>query len=306
MDQPKVERMLQLMMLLTSNHYATVEDIAEWLNMSPRTIYRYIDTFRGAGFVVKKRGKNVFYIDKSSRYFKEISELVHFTEEEAYILKSAIESIDENNLLKQNLKRKLYSVYDYKVIADIVVKNKNRDNIHKLIDAIEEKKQVKLCDYNSAHSNTVNDRIVEPFAFTTNYIQMWCYELESQSVKLFKVSRISKVEILETDWQYELQHKRGFIDIFRIHSNEKKPVKLELTVRAANLLMEEYPLAEQYLTNLDENRWLLNTEVSTFDGIGRFILGLYDEIKIIESPKLERFINDKILEMRRKSLYRDN
>jgi len=36
-------------------------------------------------------------LDKSSPYFKDISRLIHFTEEEDYILKSAIESIDENN-----------------------------------------------------------------------------------------------------------------------------------------------------------------------------------------------------------------
>ena len=62
MDQPKLERMLRLMKLLTANVEYSVDDLAERLSMSRRTIYRYIATFREAGFVVKKRG-NFFRLD---------------------------------------------------------------------------------------------------------------------------------------------------------------------------------------------------------------------------------------------------
>ena len=162
MFQPKLERLLRLMMLLTSNSTNTLAQLADKLNTSERSIYRYIDTFKEAGFVIKKNG-NVFRIDKSSPYFKDISQLVHFTEEEAYILKSAIESIDENNLIKQNLKKKLYTVYDYNILAETVVKGKNAFNVNKLVEAIEQKKKVLLRNYSSANSNEVSNRIVEPF-----------------------------------------------------------------------------------------------------------------------------------------------
>lgn len=91
MDQPKIERLLRLMKMLTANHSLTVDEMAERLSISSRSVYRYIDTFRQAGFVVKKVG-NFTKLDRSSLYFKDISELIHFTGEEAYILKSAIES----------------------------------------------------------------------------------------------------------------------------------------------------------------------------------------------------------------------
>ena len=54
MDQPKIERLLRLMKMLTGNVTYSVKDISERLNMYIRTIYKYIDTFREAGFVVKK------------------------------------------------------------------------------------------------------------------------------------------------------------------------------------------------------------------------------------------------------------
>jgi predicted DNA-binding transcriptional regulator YafY len=161
MDQPKIERLLRLMKMLTGNISYTVNDLADKLDMSVRTVYRYIDTFREAGFIIKKQG-DVIKLDKSSPYFKDISQLIHFTEEESYILKSAIESIDENNLLKQNLKKKLYTV----------VHGKDARNVNKLIEAIENKRKVKLINYSSANSKVIRDRAVEAFAFTTNYIHI--------------------------------------------------------------------------------------------------------------------------------------
>ncbi len=115
---------------------------------------------------------------------------MHFTEEEAVILKSAIENIDDTNLLKQNLKRKLYSVYDNKTLADTVVRGKNAPNIRTLIEAIDRQRQAILHSYQSPHGGEVRDRRVEPFAFTTNYVQVWCYDPEAGACKLFKTSRI--------------------------------------------------------------------------------------------------------------------
>lgn len=289
MDQPKIERMLRLMKILTANTLYTVDEIAERLSMSRRTIYRYIDTFREAGFVIKKSGNHI-RLDKESPHFKDISQLVHFTEEEAVILKRAIENIDDTNLLKQNLKRKLYSVYDNKILADTIVRGSNSNNVHALIEAIEEHRQVELVGYRSAHGGAVRDRHVEPFAFTTNYVQVWCYDIESGSCKLFKLSRIESVRVLDAEWQHAAEHKKAQIDIFRMNGKEPKSVKLELGILAHNLILEEFPLSENYLTQIGKDRWLLQTEVRNYAGVARFVIGLMDDIKIIDTPELEQYL----------------
>lgn len=286
------------MMMLTANKY-TIEQLSNKLEMSPRTIYRYIDTFRNAGFLIKKNSDGRFRLDRESKYFKDISELVHFTEEEAYILKNAIESIDENNILKQNLKSKLYSVYNYKIIADCVVKGSNAKNVNSLVDAIELRQQVILKDYTSANSKTTTDRLVEPIGFTTNYIQLWAYEISSGETKTFKVSRIGGVEILEKEWEYESQHKKGYIDIFRMHGFNKFNVKLKLGVKAASLLKEEFPLAEKHLVEHTENNdsryYILDLDVCSYEGVGRFVLGLLDDIEVIGSEEFKIFLKQRIL-----------
>jgi len=292
MDQPTIERLLRIMKMLTANNMYTIEDMANRLNVSPRTVYRYIESFREAGFVIKRRG-NYMQLDKSSPYFRDISELVHFTDEEAYVLKSAIESIDENNLWKQNLKKKLYTVYDYKILADTITHGKDAKNVTQLIEAIENGKQVVLQNYSSAHGSTIRDRKVEPFAFTTNYVQVWCYDLEEQTSKLFKTSRISAIKVLNDEWQFPDQHQQGNIDIFRISSDDLHPIVLQLNLRAASLLKEEYPLSVKNLEKISDNKWILSTNVCSFEGVGRFITGLWEDIEVIESEELKEYLQNR-------------
>ena len=295
MDQPKIERLLRLMMRLTANNRYSVEELADRLETSPRTIYRYIDTFKEAGFLITKKG-DCFRIDKKSKYFKDISQLVHFTEEEAYILNSAIESIDPTNVIKQNLKAKLASVYDFKMLAECVVKGENARNVNSLIESIENRKQVVLKDYTSGHSKKVSDRLIEPLSFTTNYIQVWGYEVSSGKNKLFKLSRIGSVEVLEDDWAFENEHSVGMMDIFRITSFEQIPIKLKLGLMASSLLVEEYPLAEKYLSPApdDSNSHILDIKVCGYEGIGRFVLGLLDDIEILQGDGLKDFLRERM------------
>lgn len=293
MDQPKLGRLLRLMKMLTANSIYSVDDLAQRLETTTRTIYRYIDSFREAGFVVKKNG-GIYQIDKSSDYFRDISSLVHFTEEEAWVLKNAIESIDETHLIKQNLKKKLYTVYNYRILAETVTHGQNAININRLTEAIEEKKQVILSGYSSANSRAVSNRLVEAFAFTTNYIQIWAWEPASQSNKLFKVSRIGEVIVMPDAWQHEHLHKAGLMDCFRMSSTTLIPVKLQLGLRAATLLTEEYPLAGQFLTRHTDNQWTFEGNVCGYEGIGRFVLGLCDDIRVLEDEGLKNFLTLKI------------
>ena len=295
MDQPKLERLLRLMKLLTANTTYNVDQLAERLDMSRRTVYRYIDTFREAGFVIKKSG-DCIRLDKESPHFRDISQLVHFTEEEAVILKSAIENIDDTNLLKQNLKRKLYSVYDNRTLADTVVRGKNAPNIRRLIEAIEEQRQVVLHGYQSGHGGEVRDRRVEPFAFTTNYVQVWCLDTEDGANKLFKTARIGEVELTAQAWEHASEHREGFIDAFRIHGEVRHRIRLEMGLLAYNLLCEEYPLAERDVRPAGRGRWVLDTEVASMTGVGRFVVGLLDDIRIVDSPELTEYIRAYIAE----------
>lgn len=298
MDQPKLERMLRLMKLMTGNVNYTVNDLAERIGTTYRSIYRYIDTFKDAGFVVQNLGGGVYKLGKESRYFKDISQLVHFTDEEAHIVNQLIEALDDTNMLKQNLRRKLTTIYDCTSMAQSIVRGKNAANVNNLLEAITERRRVVLRDYASSNTGVVRDRVVEPFGFTTNYVQVWCYEVESGQNKIFKTSRIGSVEILSEEWQDEEKHTEGHIDIFRMTGFEQHRVRIRLGMLARNLLLEEYPLAERDIVKEESDGWVLDTLVSNYRGVGRFVLGLMDDVEVLESEEFKSYLRAKIAEVK--------
>lgn len=293
MDQPKIERMLRLMKMMAGNRNYTIDELAEKLGTSYRSIYRYIDTFKDCGFVVNKVRSNVYKLGKLPKSYVELKNLIYFSEEEAYVVNGLINSLDATNMLKANLKKKLSAVYDSTSIVKYVQKSEVAEHIEQLGEAIRSKRKVILKAYESAHSQEVADRFIEPFELTTNCIDVWGFDLEKQENRVFKISRIGKVCLLQDSWSNEESHQTSKTDCFRISSFEQCPVKLELSLMAKSLLVEEYPLAEMDLRHEDD-KWILETMVSGMEGVGRFVLGLLNEIKIIDSPALVDYIHNYI------------
>jgi predicted DNA-binding transcriptional regulator YafY len=270
-DQPKLERMLRIVLLLSGSQGYTISEISERLAISQRSVSRYISTFRRAGLLVDC-SNGVYSIRKFVKPFRELQDLLHFSEEEAYILRRAIQSIDNTNILKANLIHKLYSLYNRDSVADTVVKPGHADIVHNLMEAIRNKKQVLLSQYRSSHGNLVRDRLVEPFDFSTNYISFWAFEPESRTCKLFSTARVTKVIVLDKPDQFEAFHRKDPMDVFRISSATAYPVKLRLTLRACNLL----------------------ADVRGFEGVGRFVLGLGSDVHVLESEEFKTYLRTQI------------
>ena len=284
MDQPKIERVLRLMQLLSGARRYTIEELAERLDMSARTIYRYIDTFKAVGYVVRKEGGVPRLVKMDER--DDIAQLVHFTDEEAYVVNRLIDALDNGNVLKQSLRRKLRAVCDCSSVVDCVVHGKDAVNVHALIEAMDGKCQVKLVGYASSHSGVVRDRWVEPFDFTTDYNQVWCYDLEDGRNKLFKTMRIGRVEVLKEGWMAEEKHVKGFVDVFRFSGPERYRVKMELDVRARNVMVECFPLAERDMVQVGDDKWLLDMVVCGMGGVQGFVLTT-EGAKIVGSEELD-------------------
>ena len=78
---------------------------------------------------------------------------------------------------------------------------------------------------------------------------------------------------------------------------EQKRVQLKVGVMARNLMTEEYPLSERDMTQIDDNHWLLDTQVCNYIGISRFVLGLMSDIEIVDSPEFEQYILKEVEQM---------
>lgn len=293
MDQVKIERVLRLMKLMSGSVNFTVDELAERLGISYRSIYRYIDTFKSAGFAVEKVHGNTYRIMKMPRAVKDIENLVYFSEEEARVVSGLIQGLDGSNGLKANLYKKLSTIYDVTAI-DRYVDNKDQAfNIQMLQEAMNDRKKVLLKDYSSSHSGTSHDILIEPYDFSGEYINVYGYDVERRENRVYKIARIGKVEPDGADWEYGSEHRKGYMDVFRMTGQNRTHVRLEMNLRAKNLLVEEFPMAESEVRE-EDGRWVLDTHVSHMQGVGRFVIGLAEDVKIVDSPELLEYVRNYV------------
>ncbi len=291
-DQAKFQKMLEVLLMLDCQYGRSIAELSDRFDVSQRTIYRYFDTFKNVGFVLNNN-EGYFKINKEESSARDISDLLHFTEEESLILSKAIHSLDSHNEQKDKLVKKLYSLYDFDRVVHAITRKEETDKVYNLIQAIKKQKQVVLKGYKSNNSNEISDRIVEPIDFTDNYNNIWCFDTKDKQNKIFKPSRATEIEVLDKPWEYKPKHQKGETDIFRMHGFDSILIELELTLTAYNFILEEYPLSELYLKKKEENKYLLRTKVCSFLGVGRFILGLPREVKVISPKELKGYLEER-------------
>ena len=299
MRHDKLNRELSLLLLLTENKKLNVQQLCEKMELSKRTLYYYLDFFRDFGFEVEKRG-TVYSIDKNSTYFTKLFRKVHFTEDEAIYIRRMLENYGGQGALVAHLKRKLDTIYDFNILADAQLREQQALNISVLYDAIKYHRNVILHHYSSPHSNSVSDRIVEPFMLMNDNREVRCYELTSKMNKTFKLARMESVELLADEWQHESQHRQMYTDIFMFSGEQQMRIKLRLGRLSANIIQEEYPLSAAYISKDNDTHWILELDVCSYIGIGRFVMGLFSDIEVLEDSGFCKYIHDKVKEMEEK------
>ena len=315
MDQPKIARILKLIALLSDNRVYTIDELAEKLETSQRTIYRYIDTFKEANFVIEKVDDYKYRLVSMGRGVKDLRNIVYFTPEEAFIVNRLIDSLDPSNSLKNELRKKLATVYDKTSMTDFSNVPTSAQKIETIAAAIKDKKVLRIVGYTSSYSGKTEDHLVEPFEFTPNFAGVWAYDLSDGINKRFKILRMDAVEKMPESWTMAHAHYATPMDAFRIHGEEEYHVVLRMNNVAKNLMLEEYPMTEPDISpqdgtmedilvdmqqvlllpehdmeDEDEEYWIYDGMVRGLDGIGRFVLGLEGNIEVMEGDELIAYL----------------
>jgi proteasome accessory factor C len=286
--QAKLLRLFQIIAVLKSGHW-TIKQLAERFDTSERTIYRYIKLLEEVDFLIEK--------DFDNRYFIITSEdepgQSQFSVEETKWIKKLIQSGTSGNPLKNILLKKLSLNSEIDTMPRLFVRARNAKFVDDLADAIKNKKQVVLKNYHSANSNEIRDRLVEPIHFGDNYQSIISLDINDQVCKQFKLDRIGEIAVTTKPFQFESKHEKNQTDIFGFTGDANTWVTLSLSLRANLLLKEEFPLSVPYIKK-EEKNYLFNGPVGNFEGVGRFVLGLMDEIKILSPENFKKFIREKV------------
>ena len=245
------------------------------------------------GFVVKKEGTR-YRLDHSSPFFSEIVTGIQFTEAEGVALSQILNSVYNNSAEVRALREKLSNLYNPDILSRHGVDSTLAQNISRIFQAIKEERVVLLRDYNSPSSGQVSNRIVEPYLFINENAEVRCYELSTKMNKTFKVSRCADVELLDLLWSHKEEHMPFYSDLFGFTGDTRLPVSILLGQLSTSVLLEEYPDAQRQMSLQPDGRQLLKTEVCSYVGIARFVLGLYDDIEVVDSPEFKEYLLQRV------------
>lgn len=279
-NQHKIYRVLQLITQLQNKPSKSVRFMANFLECTERTTYRYIDLLKQLGFDIQKDEHNKFFIlsDKDSDDI--------FTKEEAGYLIEMIKTVGKENKLQQSVLKKIYLKSEVSHQANSLFKAHLSKLVEKLNYGIANHKKVLLKQYHSVNSNKISDRLVEPFQFTENYNAICAFEIATKQNKYFNLERIIDVEVLDEPQENQEQHQLEKTDVFGFteRNGQKFEVELQLSLRAYILLKEANSSLEKYITKIENSDlYLLKVSVNNPKPIISLIRGFKDEIKIIGS-----------------------
>ncbi len=292
LNQHKILRVLQLISLLKKEPSKSIKFLAGILESTDRTVYRYLDLVKELGFDLQRDSHNRFFIGSEKE-----NETIDFTNEEASLLRELLLSSGTKSNLKDAILRKIY------LKSEIVIQGNHLLNAHlgKIVSvlskAIGERKQVVLKKYQSANSNTITDRLVEPISFTDNYASLCAFEVETSKNKYFNIERINEVEVLQKQNEFEDQHQLDAPDAFGFTALNGLPfdIDIRLNLRAFVLLKQEYPMVVPFTKQEPKtNNYRLKMSINNPKPVIRFVLGLLDDVEIIGSIEFKDYLKNYV------------
>ena len=270
LNQHKILRVLQFISFLEQEPSKTVVQLATLLDTTDRTVYRYLDLVKECGFDLQR--------DKINRFFivNDRSNGVRFTPEEADYLKQLVLTNGKKSKLKDAVLSKIYLSSDATIVAGHLINVKNGKIVERLSLAIANKEQVILKKYQSINSESISDRVVEPFGFTDNYWTVMAFEPASLKNKTYNIDRIAVVEFNNQNCLFESDYKQQIPDAFGFaFSGVKHPVHLKLPLKQYLLLKNDFPMtAPHFKFNPKKDLYELNIEVNDLTPVERFLRGM--------------------------------
>lgn len=297
-DAGKLLRLFRLLNLLwNTTSGLRVEEIAVQQEISKRTAYRDLQILEQSGFVLRQDERSGRFRLNQAR---DSGSILGFNRAEAEILLHAL-AASAPTKERDRLLTKLRSLG---TPAGRLNKASNTTLAHspysRLHEAIQRQQCVILMAYRSANSHTERNRSIEPYAFTQDLSAVIAYEPSASANKTFKLDRIGEVRILPERWKNEHRHHGMVRDPFGMPlGSDAIEVHLRLGELSAQLFREEFPAFAPLLQKLSKHpnenpSWELRLRVGNLQGIGRFVLGLIDDIQILGPVAFKKYLRTSV------------
>lgn len=292
-EQEKLNRLLKIIFYLRIPHGRTIELMAEDLDVSTRTVRRYLNLLEENGFPIEKAlNSNRWFIVPEVGGDKN---LLNFSIDEAVLIRDLVQNGAANHPLKVGILQKLYINSDLKPLADNIVKSGGYIIVNKLRKAIKSELKVNIFNYRSVSSKEIKNYFIEPIKFSENFSAVYAYDLEDKCNKQFLTNRMGKVHVTDLKQSHFSKHDSFMTDAFGYTGDEKINIRLKLDLASATIITEVYPKAEKFMTKI-EDHYIFEGSINQVEGAGRFILSQIGNVEILEGDNLIEYVQNKLVE----------
>lgn len=282
----RTERMLVLISLLKYKRRRSLDQLAAILEKSTRQIRRDLKSLeRFVDLDYDEYNRPFIFADKDDNGI-----FINVTDEEMALMADLMGNVQHK--LKDGLIKKL----DKNLFLDFKLKTDLARLINQIKYAIRNKQRILIEEYQSAKDNKPKEVELEPVnIIDLKYLA--AFEPASGLNKIYALERINKgIKVLDKPFEFEEKHRHQQPDVFGIITGEVHQIKLALSTRAYLLLKEEYPRSIQFIHKQNDENYprIFDGNVYGLQGVGRFVMGLLDEVKVVEGEDLKVYVREKV------------
>lgn len=288
----KSNRLFGIIYILLSKDTVTASYLADYFEVSVRTIYRDIDTLSSLNIpIYASKGKNggISLLDN----YKLDKTLL--TEEEQKEILFSLQSIDKLNLNDTKLFDKMKTIFSSKEDDWFSVDFNIWDNsdTHKINFETIKKAILKCQVIEFNYSNTYGEtsfRVVEPIKlhFKYNAWYLEAFDLTKEDFRVFKLTRIKDINLLPDTFERKEIPK---------YPEKLKPPKitkviLEIDESATYRVYDEFK--EKEITKLDNGNFQVEIELPENEWLYGYILSFGHHAKVISPNHIKEIIKSEI------------
>ena len=286
-SQQKLLRIFRLIRLLNTRPYNTVPQLASMLDTTRRSVYRYLDFLSEVGYLIDKDEQNRYFIMHEADHRRDTL----LDSDEAYYIQDTLQQVAPDHPLVEQITAKLNKIQALIPNANKLAQVQTYKNVQKISAAIDNGWRIYLKNYHSTSSQKITDRYIEPIHFDEDQTYLIAFDLDAQQRRQFKLDRIEGVE--ESGASITGQHTAMPVDLFGFTGEKWLPFSLILSGIAYRLLIEEFPAARPFI-HQEGTSYLFKAQVRDWRGLGRFVLGLPGEIKIVSPGILKDYLAKEV------------
>ena len=288
---PKVVRIIRLIQYISEYPPKSIQQIANHLEVHQKTAYKDVELLSALGYETEKNQHRAYAL----KYHRK--ETYQLTDDEKKLIINILPKAGLVHTAVQSIVSKLKTTVfpDQKsqtIFRQLYI-------IKTLIDAIKMRHPVRIIGYRSTNPQSAEkDRMAIPLHLDDTHEACTCFDLETTQIRIYKTSRMQDITLCPKQ-EITLPEYIPEVDIFGIAGRMDYKIFLALTKRSATILTEEFGVNPSDFEATNEGIFIyaFSLKVCGYEGVGRFVLGLMTEIKVIGDDGFKAYLSKKIAEM---------